>query len=185
MAGFLGLTLCLCLCLCFWRTHCQILQAPADPEDGYLDLTEYPLPANFGGVFTYPTSVTQVYDEGVPMTIAWNTTYQHISLYIAYVRNISLAAPVDGAGNSQRQLQSESGSHRTIWAAFFRPSTNGSLNSEHSLRLERHVLLGRIMRSRLQRSISAPHRQQPRHLARGHSRGLLERLLLDTSFLPP
>jgi hypothetical protein len=122
MAGYLGLTL--CLCLFFWRTHCQILQAPADPENGYLDLTEYPLPANFGGVFTYPTSVTQVYDEGVPMTIAWNTTYQHISLYIAYVRNISLAAPVDGAGNSQRQLQSESGSYRTTLAAFLRSSTS-------------------------------------------------------------
>jgi hypothetical protein len=125
MAGYLGLIL--CLYLCFWRTHGQILQAPTDPETGYLDLTTYPLPANFGGVFTYPTSVTQIYDEGVPMTIAWNTTYQHISLYVAYVRNISLAAPVDGAGNSQRQLQSESGSHRTTLRAFFRSSTNECL----------------------------------------------------------
>jgi hypothetical protein len=107
MAGSLGLTL--CMCLCFWRIHCQVLQAPADRLDAYLDLTTYPMPANFGGVFTYPTKVTQVYDEGSPMTIAWNTTYQHISLYVAYVRNISLSAPVDGSGNSQRQLQSESG----------------------------------------------------------------------------
>jgi hypothetical protein len=106
MTGSLGLTL--CICLCFWRAHCQILQAPADLE-AYPDLTIYPLPANFGGVFTYPTDVTQVYDEGVPMTIAWNTTYEHISLYIAYVHNISLEAPVDGSGNSQRQLQSELG----------------------------------------------------------------------------
>lgn len=104
MTGSLGLTL--CICLCFWRIHCQVLQAPTDLES-YLDLTTYPLPANSGGVFTYPTKVTQVYDEGVPMTIAWDTTYEHISLYVAYVHNISLAAPVDGAGNSQRQLQSE------------------------------------------------------------------------------
>ena len=106
MAGPLGLTL--CICLCFWRTHCQTLQAPTDLES-YLDLTTFPLPANTGGAFTYPTKVTQVYDEGSPMTIAWDTTYEHISLYVAYVHNISLAAPVDGSGNSQRQLQSESG----------------------------------------------------------------------------
>jgi hypothetical protein len=43
------------------------------------------------------------------MTIAWDTTYQHISLYVAYVHNISLSAPVDKLGNSQRQLQSEPG----------------------------------------------------------------------------
>jgi len=105
MARSLGLTL--CMCLCFWRTYCQVLQAPADLET-YPDLNSYPLPANTGGTFTYPTKITQVYDEGVPMTIAWNTTYEHISLYVAYVHNLSISAPVDGAGNSQRQLQSES-----------------------------------------------------------------------------
>jgi hypothetical protein len=85
-----------------------VVQAPTDGES-YPDLTTYPLPAKFGGVFTYPNQITQVYDEGSTMNIAWNTTYQYISLYVAYVHNISLAAPVDGSGNSQRQLQSESG----------------------------------------------------------------------------
>ena len=110
MTGSLGLTL--CLCLCFLRAHCQVLKAPADLEN-YPDLSTYPLPAKFGGEFTYPTQVTQVYDEGSPMTIAWDTTYEHISLYIAYVHNLSISAPVEGSGNSQRQLQSKSGWHRT------------------------------------------------------------------------
>ena len=46
MAGSLG-RLTLCICLCFWRTQCQVLQAPADRLDTLLGPQHLPTVSQF------------------------------------------------------------------------------------------------------------------------------------------